>query len=117
ELVSGVREWETNGGAGLRLLTRHETSPTFLNQIERLLAKYPAAKWHEWEPLGTPDHPAIYHFEKAEVILALGADFLSQPRYARDFAKKRRSNGSMNRLYVAESTPTLTGTMADHRIR
>ena len=99
-------------GRGLRILTRHETSPTFLDQLERLLKKYPDAKWHEHEPLATNTAPARYHFDKADVILSLGADFLSDLRYARGFAARRPAN----RLYVAESTPTLTGAMADHRI-
>ena len=40
-------------------------------------------------------------------------------RYARDFADKRRVHdpqAAMNRLYVVESTPTVTGSMADHRL-
>ena len=120
ELTTAAEAWKRNGGAGLHLLTRHETSPTFLDQIARLLAKYPGAKWHEYEPLGTNALPANCHFDKAEVILSLGADFLASGplslRYAREFAAARRPNGTMNRLYVVESTPTLTGSMADHRI-
>jgi Fe-S-cluster-containing dehydrogenase component/anaerobic selenocysteine-containing dehydrogenase len=118
-LAAAAQEWKTNGGAGLRLLTRHETSPTFLDQVRRLLAKYPAAKWHEYEPLAPTAPPAIYHFEKAEVIVSLGADFLASGsaslKNAHDFAAARRPTAGMNRLYVAESTPTLTGAMADHR--
>lgn len=119
ELTSAARVWESNGGAGLRILTRHETSPTFLDQLRRLLAKYPSAKWHEHEPLGLGASTALYHFDRAEVIVSLGADFLCNPgaglRYTRDFARGRRALMRMNRLYVAESTPTLTGAMADHR--
>ncbi len=119
ELAIDAQKWKTNGGAGLRLLTRHETSPTFLDQIRRLLTKYPSAEWHEYEPLGTAAAGAIYHFDKAEVVVSFGADFLgSGPnclRHARDFAAARRPGERMNRLYVAESTPTLTGAMADHR--
>ena len=40
-------------------------------------------------------------------------------RYAHDFADKRRitdPESAMNRLYVVESTPTVTGAMADHRL-
>ncbi|MDQ6623183.1 MAG: 4Fe-4S dicluster domain-containing protein, partial [Verrucomicrobiota bacterium] len=96
----------------------HETSPTFLDQVQRLLAKYPAAKWHEYEPLAAPTGAANYHFDKAEVIVSLGADFLcdgaAAVRHMRDFSSARRPGATMNRLYVAESTPTLTGTMADH---
>ncbi len=120
EITSAATKWKQNGGAGLRLLTRHETSPTLLDQIQRLLAKYPAAKWHEAEPLAPQPIPrAIYHLDRAEVILSLGSDFLTSGplalRYARHFAARRRPDGGMNRLYVAELTPTLTGAMADHR--
>ena len=65
----------------------------------------------------------VYHLDQAEVIVSLDADFLSAGpgavRYARDFADKRRVTGpesTMNRLYVVESTPTVTGAMADHRL-
>jgi len=40
--------------------------------------------------------------------------------YAREFAKGRRVKtkaDTMNRLYMAESGFTLTGSMADHRLR
>src|SRR5207253_445034 len=64
----------------------------------------------------------IYDFSKADRILSLGSDFLaclpSALRYARDYAAKRRissDKGEMNRLYVIESTPTITGANADHR--
>jgi len=120
ELATAAQQWKANGGAGLRLLTRNETSPTLLDQMARLLAKYPTAKWHQFDPLGFTAG-ALYHFDKAEVILSLGADFIgcgpASIRYARDFARGRRPGDKMNRLYVAESTPTLAGTMADHRIR
>ena len=60
--------------------------------------------------------------ENADVILSLDADFLYAgfpgfTRYARDFAKRRNpDSGSMNRLYVVESTPSSTGAKADHRL-
>jgi molybdopterin-containing oxidoreductase family iron-sulfur binding subunit len=121
ELTGAAQRWPASGGAGLRLLTRRETSPTFLDQIARLLAKYPGAKWHEYEPLATEPLRARYHFDKAEVIVAIDADFLAADpaslAYARRFAAGRAPNGgTMNRLYVVEPTPSLTGAMADHRM-
>jgi molybdopterin-containing oxidoreductase family iron-sulfur binding subunit len=120
ELTTAAQKWKANGGAGFRLLTRHETSPTFLDQIQRILARYPGAKWHEYEPLAGTSPGARYHFDKAEVIVSLDADFLSSGpaslAYAKQFAAARRPNGAMNRLYVIEPTPSLTGAMADHRI-
>ncbi len=115
ELSSAAQKWKANHGAGLRLLTRHETSPTFLDQMDRLLRKFPEARWYEYEPLAPIIPAARYYFENADVIVSLGADFLQEPQHARAFAKKRQPNESMNRLHVAESTPTLTGAMADHR--
>jgi molybdopterin-containing oxidoreductase family iron-sulfur binding subunit len=65
----------------------------------------------------------VYRLENADVILSLGADFLfcgpASVRYARDFAARRRvrkGKSDMNRLYVVEATPSITGSMADHRL-
>ena len=66
----------------------------------------------------------IYQFAKAKRMVSIDADFLQAEAgslyYARDFAKGRRvktKEDPMNRLYVAESGFTLTGSMADHRLR
>jgi MoCo/4Fe-4S cofactor protein with predicted Tat translocation signal len=123
------------GGAGLRILTETVTSPTLANQIRQLLAKFPRAKWHQYEPVNRDnvhagdrlafgaDLNTIYRFENADVILSLDADFLfnnpGSVRYAREFAGKRRVRQGrigMNRLYAIEATPSVTGSMADHRI-
>jgi molybdopterin-containing oxidoreductase family iron-sulfur binding subunit len=125
----------TRKGAGLRILTGMVTSPSLADQIKFVLAQFPQAKWHQYEPcnrdtvregaklaFGEYVNP-VYHFDKAAVIVSLDADFLSAGpgavRYAHDFANKRRVTGpesTMNRLYVVESTPTVTGAMADHRL-
>ena len=68
---------------------------------------------------------ARYRFDKADCILALDSDFLGSDadsvfEYGRAFARRRKlekPNDHMNRLYVVESTYTVTGTMADHRLR
>ena len=123
-----------NQGAGLRILTETVTSPTLAYQLKELLKKFPKAKWHQYEPAGRDFVregsrlafgevvESLYRFDKAEVVLSIDADFLfagpANVRYARDFADKRRVNGKneMNRLYVVESTPTISGSMADHRL-
>jgi MoCo/4Fe-4S cofactor protein with predicted Tat translocation signal len=135
ELNDLVRERSANEGAGLRLLTETVTSPTLAAQVEDLLKRFPQAKWHQYDPL-TRDNvrqgarlafgenaEAHYQFEKAAVILALDADFLythpERLRYTRHFTDGRRvteGKKEMNRLYVVESTPTITGTMAEHRL-
>lgn len=122
-------------GAGLRLLTGPVTSPSLVDQINALFTKYPQAKWIQYSPVGRVNalagaaqafgqpYDAIYDFSKADVILSLDCDFLfSEPghlRYSRDFAQRHQpisANGAMNRLYVIESSATLTGSNADHRL-
>ncbi len=122
-------------GAGFRILTGMVTSPTLAAQIESMLALYPKAKWHQWEPAvgdGTREGAklafgnyvsTVNRLEKADVILSLDSDFLgSGPghiRYAREFSRRRKLNGvadKMNRLYVVEPTPSVTGATADHRL-
>src|SRR5438477_68628 len=41
-----------NKGAGLRFLTGATTSPTLADQFRTVLQKFPAAKWHRYEPAG-----------------------------------------------------------------
>jgi MoCo/4Fe-4S cofactor protein with predicted Tat translocation signal len=122
-------------GAGLRILTESINSPTLAAQIRDLLSRFPAAKWHQWDPASRENVrvgsafafsgeyvDAQYRFEQADVILSLDADFLgSGPgslRYAREFAARRRPENAdrMNRLYAVESMPTSTGARADHRL-
>lgn len=61
-----------------------------------------------------------YRFDKADVILAVDADFLgtwlSPEVFSRQFSKRRNpDNGDMNHLMVAESMMSLTGSNADAR--
>jgi MoCo/4Fe-4S cofactor protein with predicted Tat translocation signal len=120
-------------GAGIRILTPTISSPTLADQLRNFLKSYPQAKWHVWEPVnrdnvlegaklafGQPVETR-YDFSKADVIVSLDADFLyagypGNTKYIRDFASRRNpDSGSMNRLYVIESTPSSTGAKADHR--
>jgi len=120
-------------GAGLAVLSEASSSPTLAALRDRLLKAYPQAKWHEYEPLSHDNEregarlafgePVRTHLalEKARVIVCLDADPLgvhpAAVRYARDFAKGRDPEaGPMNRLYVVEPCPTITGSVADHRL-
>jgi molybdopterin-containing oxidoreductase family iron-sulfur binding subunit len=120
-------------GAGLRLLTESIGSPTLAGQIRDLLARFPAAAWHQWDPASRDNAKAgaktafgeyvdaQYRFDRADVILSLDADFLSSGpgnlRYAREFAARRlpAQADRMNRLYATETMPSSTGARADHR--
>ncbi len=65
-----------------------------------------------------------YRFDKADVIVSFGADFLgtwvSPVEFARQYATNRRiekvAGAKMSRHYQFESGMTLTGSNADHRV-
>jgi len=122
-------------GAGMRFLTEAITSPTLAAQLRAILAEFPEARWHQWDPAGRHSARAgamlafgeyvdtRYDLSKADVILSLDADFLTSGPgaliHARQFADRRRvrhDHAEMNRLYAIESVPAATGTMADHRL-
>src|SRR6266508_1650519 len=121
-------------GAGVRVLSDAIGSPTLAAQIRDMLARYPSAKWHQWDPASRENAragsklafgeyvDAQYRFADADVILSLDADFLgSGPgglRYAREFARRRNPSQAdrMNRLYAVETMPSSTGARADHRL-
>ncbi len=121
-------------GAGLRILTETVSSPTLAWQIQQLLATYPQAKWIQWEPYGLHNTRAgsqaafgeylspQYALDKADVIVSFESDLIasgpSALKHARAFASRRRYEASTtpSRLFVAESSPTNTGTKADHRL-
>ncbi|HMQ30556.1 MAG TPA: TAT-variant-translocated molybdopterin oxidoreductase [Chloroflexaceae bacterium] len=123
------------GGAGMRLLTTTVTSPTLAAQLAELQARFPQARWYQYEPVNRDnvvegarlafgqDVSTRYDFANARVVLALDADFLAPGPgfipYARAFADGRRvtkDSEAMNRLYVVEATPSTTGATADHRL-
>jgi len=119
----------TTGGAGFRLLTEPISSPSTLDQIDALLTSFPQAKWHQWDAVygavqgGAPAAHPIYRFDRADVIVALDADFLgfgsAAVRYAKDFSSRRRMGtpeDELNRLYAIEPVLTITGSNADHRL-
>ena len=123
-------------GTGLYILAEATSSPSFGAQIGKLQAQFPDAKWHQYEPcnLDAVREGArlafgryvnvVYRVDQANVIVSLDSDFLvSGPghvRYAREFSRRRSIEGTsqnLNRLYAAESMPSSTGAMADHRLR
>jgi molybdopterin-containing oxidoreductase family iron-sulfur binding subunit len=122
-------------GEGLWVLTEAVNSPTLMAQLSQLSRQLKKARHVAFEPgrrdgdlqglqafgeVGWPE----YRFNKARVILALDADFLTQGpnrlRAACDFMSRRRSEKGevqdMNRLYAVEATPSSTGLVADHRL-
>jgi MoCo/4Fe-4S cofactor protein with predicted Tat translocation signal len=138
DLLARIRSTYAGNGEGLAFLADESGSPTRARLVAKLKREFPRAIWAEYEPV--QDEPPVaaaqaafgrnvkpvYRFAKAKRIVSLDADFFHAEagslHYSRDFAKGRRVSSKddadkMNRLYVAESGFSLTGSMADHRLR
>ncbi len=122
-------------GSGLALLMPTIVSPTLARQMREARELYPRARIVQWEPIHRDearagaiaafgrDVSAQPDFGRAKVVLSLECDFLGggpeSVAATREFTKGRRvrkGQTAMNRLYVVESSPSVTGTMADHRL-
>ncbi len=123
-------------GAGLAFLAGQSSSPTRAALVAKLKKKFPKSVWAEYEAstdeasasaaqaaFGQSVKP-IYQFAKAKRVVAIDADFFQSEAhslyYAREFSKARKvvkKDDPMNRLYAIESSFTLVGSMADHRLR
>ena len=125
-----------DGGAGLAVVSESFSSPTLARLASELRARYPKLQWATYDAVSDENRLAglrsatgrdadlMLRIDQASVILALDADpLLTDPemiRHARGFAAGRRagaSGGVMNRLYAVEGVYSLTGAMADHRLR
>ena len=125
-----------DGGASLAVLSESFSSPTLARLVSELRARYPKLQWATYDAVSDENRLAglrqatgrdvdlMLRLDRASVILCLDADpLLTDPeaiRHARGFADGRRagaSGGAMNRLYAVEGVYSLTGAMADHRLR
>ncbi|MBA4135807.1 MAG: hydrogenase, partial [Opitutus sp.] len=136
DLLANISKTYAGSGEGLAFLADESASPTRGRLVAALRTKFPRAIWAEYEPV--QDEPSIaaaqaafganvkplYRFGKAKRILTLDADIFHAEAgcqfHGREFASGRRvkkPTDPMNRLYAVESAFTLTGSMADHRLR
>jgi Fe-S-cluster-containing dehydrogenase component/anaerobic selenocysteine-containing dehydrogenase len=132
-----TKQHAADQGTGLRILAPISNSPSFRAMRDKVLAKFPKARFHTYSAInddnaregarmafnGAPMIP-IYDHAKSAVTVSIGSDFLgTEPGSVdagRRFAHTRAivsPNAGMNRLYVVESNFTVTGSMADHRER
>jgi MoCo/4Fe-4S cofactor protein with predicted Tat translocation signal len=135
--IGTLRNAATNQhGDGLAFLVGETHSPTRERLRAELEKTFPSMRWCVYEPLLSQEQATaaqhafgagarlIPKLDRADVILALDNDFLDcgqgDLESVRAFTSRRRVNSSkdsMNRLYVVENRFTLTGAMADHRLR
>lgn len=128
EAMSGV------AGKPVVLLTSTIHSPSTLQIINKFLAKYPGSRHVQYDAVSysgmllanelTYGKRALpdYHFEKAQTIVSLSADFLgtwiSPVQYSQQYAENRRVKGdkpTLSRHFQFESMLSMTGSNADDR--
>jgi MoCo/4Fe-4S cofactor protein with predicted Tat translocation signal len=123
-------------GAQIRIVTNTNMSPTAKKAMGEFAAKYPNTKVVTYDAVsssamlqanescfGKKTLPN-YSFDKADIIVSFGADFLgtwiSPVEFARQYAENRKikdiGNAKMSRHVQVESAMTLTGSNADNRI-
>lgn len=120
----------------IAFISEASSSQTFTRLRNEALGKFPNAKWVTWEPFGddnllygselafgTKLRP-VYHYDRATVTVSLDNDFLltaaNSVESTRRFSESRNMESvddTMNRLYVVENNYSVTGSMADHRLR
>ncbi|HEX2746866.1 MAG TPA: TAT-variant-translocated molybdopterin oxidoreductase [Verrucomicrobiales bacterium] len=125
-------------GTGLAILLDEAVTPTRHRLIGELLKKYPQAKIYSHEAFGQenvkaayaaafgPGAVPAYRIELADRVFSLDCDFLGLDRMgnasvgqfmSRRTAEKPDDGAKMSRLYSVEGRYTITGGMADHRLR
>jgi molybdopterin-containing oxidoreductase family iron-sulfur binding subunit len=122
-------------GRGVHLVLGPCSSPLLASQLASLQSKLPELSVHFHAPLSRAEAwqgarlafgstlETRVDLRRAPVVVSIDADFLAAgPEHlavARAFADGRRMRSpadSMNRLYVVETSMSLTGGMADHRL-
>ena len=114
---------------------QESSSPTIKSIKEDFKKNLPNANWVVYESINNENLydgiekafskrlQPLYRLENAQIIVSLGSDFLgvddNNIYHTRKFAQNRDivdENSTMNRLYVAESSISSTGSSADHRL-
>ncbi len=123
-------------GEGVAVLMEHLPSPTRNRLVAAWKTARPGVRFYRHD-LSFPENGSagmalagmkgqlpVHHPGKAKVILAADSNFLGtegeRVRNTREFAEGRRVEGTsaeLSRLYVVEPSFSLTGAMADHRMR
>ncbi len=129
DLEAALAEAATSGKIGF--LFGADESPTRTRLSKELVGKFAGAKFYSYEPLAPSATAAraVADFAKADRIISFDCDFASldpqgpvTPFFDRRKPegkgyKAKRDVAAMNRLYAVESIFSLTGGMADHRLR
>jgi MoCo/4Fe-4S cofactor protein with predicted Tat translocation signal len=131
-----LKEISAASNAKLGFLFGRDDCPTRNRLVGELRNKFPAARFYQYEALEGeaakalgPNTRLVPDFTKADRIVALDSDFASTDLSGSvtAFFDRRKPEGAsyenapdesrLNRLYSIEAAFSLTGGMADHRLR
>ena len=137
-LLNKAAALRSASGKGLAILAQNHSGPSYADMIARVKVALPQAQIVTWEPLSRDNAingsavafssacRTLPSFDKAQVIVSLGDDFLygspDAPRWARQWAAGRAVEAvdpktqEIARLYVIENGLTTTGMNADERL-
>lgn len=126
---------KVKSGGGVRFLTSTMSGSAQHALIKEIADALPDAKHYTYDPLTSQALSAAaeltygtaliphYHFDKADLVISLGSDFLgtwlSPVEFTKQFSSRRNVDGNMNRMVAFEGYLSLTGANADdrHRVR
>jgi hypothetical protein len=137
DLENVIASLAADSSAKVGFLFGADDSPTRARLTQALAKKFSAAKFYQYEALmGESAHTVlgdgvslVADFAKADRIVSLDCDFAGTDSQGpvTPFFDRRKPEGkayeakadasTMNRLYSVEAAFTLTGGMADHRLR
>lgn len=139
-----VAKYAKNGGEGLYILKAPSTSPVEDALIAEIKKTFPKVSFHTYESINddnakkalsifvkdSGDFQIVTSLDKASTVVSLDNDFMAlesdSVRANKEFYAGRKvyqekgaktEKHEMNRLYSVESTYSLTGSNADHRLR
>jgi molybdopterin-containing oxidoreductase family iron-sulfur binding subunit len=133
-IMDHLSEYKTNNRA-IRIVSSSINSPSTIKAINEFLMAFPSAKWIQYEPISYSaisqanknsfDKEVIpsYHFENAQIIVALNCDFLGSwlspveftKGYTSGRATKSLESKKMSKHIQFETGMSLTGSNADFR--
>ncbi len=117
---SALKDARQAEGKGFAILIEPSSSPTLQRLLLKMSRQFPRVDIYQHSGLPPLAPEARVDLSVPDLIVAIDDDFLGDHpaslRHVREFSARRRSGAQLNRLYVIEPTPTLTGSIADHRL-
>ena len=119
-------------------ISEASSSPTLQRLKDNTLSQFPNAQWVVHEPFNDDNRlegtniafgqrlRTVNHFDEANVVVSFDDDFMTPSAHknsveaARQFSMARNVRGTddtMSRFYSIENSYSITGSMADHRLR